>query len=216
MTSRRGILFSLVGPSGSGKSTLAKKLLEKYKGTISLSVSYTSRAPREREVEGEHYHFVSRDEFEKMRDRGEFFEWEENHGNYYGTLLKTLDGAIQQGIDLLLDVDIRGALTFKKKFPEDAVSVFLLPPSLEELKTRLRQRGAMSEEEFQRRLQTAETEYARFLESCNPSNKEHVDYFLVNDVREDAFQLLEEIYRSETHRVSRYPVNTLKPYCTIS
>ncbi len=213
---RRGILFSVVGPSGSGKSTLGQRLLKHVAGNISLSVSVTSREPRGGEVDGEHYYFVSSKEFEAMRDRGEFFEWEQTHGNYYGTVLKTLEESIQSGRDLLLDVDIRGALTFKERFPNDAVSVFLLPPSPQELVSRIRNRAQITEEEVQKRLRTAEDEYQLFLKGCAPSTPDHIgiDYFLVNDDINVAFEALLNIYLSESRKVARYEESVLKPYCT--
>ena len=152
-------IFIISAPSGSGKSTLVSRLLECVPSLL-FSVSYTTRAPRGKEVDGIDYHFVSQDRFQAMRDRGEFLESAGVFGKCYGTHREVLDRARAQGNDLVLDIDVQGARQLKGKFPE-AVTVFILPPSREELEVRLRARGEDSEEVIQRRLRDAAEVFAR-------------------------------------------------------
>ncbi|HTZ00269.1 MAG TPA: guanylate kinase [Rhodocyclaceae bacterium] len=148
-----GSLFVVSAPSGAGKTTLVKLLLEQD-SRVRHSVSYTTRAPRAGEQDGREYHFVDVDAFTAMRERGEFLEWAQVHGNFYGTSRVWLEEQMAKGDDLLLEIDWQGAAQVKKQFPE-AVGVFILPPSLAELERRLRARGTDSEEVIQRRLAAA-------------------------------------------------------------
>src|ERR1035437_4482546 len=155
-----GILFIISAPSGSGKSTLVAQVRSLVEG-LDFSVSYTTRAPRGSETDGREYHFTERDAFERMVANGEFLEWAEVFGNYYGTALTALGHARAAGKDLLLDIDVQGALQIMQKLPE-AVSIFILPPSPEVLEMRLRNRseaeGVTDEAVIERRLMQAHDE----------------------------------------------------------
>jgi guanylate kinase len=174
-----GILFIISAPSGSGKSTLVSQVRSLVEG-LEFSVSYTTRAPRGSETDGREYHFTQRDIFEQMIARGEFLEWAKVFGNYYGTALSTLDHARAAGKDLLLDIDVQGALQIVQRLPE-AVSIFILPPSPQVLEMRLRNRSEAehmtSEEVIERRLQQAHSELAQVWD---------YKYALVNDVLDQA------------------------------
>jgi guanylate kinase len=174
-----GILFIISAPSGSGKSTLVSQLRTLVEG-LDFSVSYTTRAPRGSEEDGREYHFTSREEFERMVAAGDFLEWAEVFGNYYGTAMSALDHAREAGKDLLLDIDVQGAMQVMKKLPE-AVSIFILPPSPEVLEMRLRNRSVAehvtSEAVIDGRLAEARNELKRIGD---------YRYALVNDVLEQA------------------------------
>jgi guanylate kinase len=148
-----GSLFIVAAPSGAGKTTLVRKLLE-LDTAVQLSVSYTTRAPRSGEQDGREYHFVDARQFRAMRERGDFLEWAEVHGNFYGTSRVWLSGQVQAGRDVLLEIDWQGAQQVRKQFPE-AVGIFILPPSLLELERRLHGRGTDSDEVISRRLTAA-------------------------------------------------------------
>src|SRR3972149_11997686 len=137
-------VYIISAPSGSGKTTLVERLLREVEG-VHFSVSYTTRAPRGQEQNGGEYFFVNREEFEVMIQRRELLEWAEVFGHYYGTARRFMEEARQAGQDLLLDIDVQGAAQVKQKIPE-AVSIFILPPSRQELEWRLRRRGQDSEE----------------------------------------------------------------------
>jgi guanylate kinase len=174
-----GILFIISAPSGSGKSTLVSEVRRLVPG-LDFSISYTTRKPRGSEEDGREYHFTSREEFERMIAADEFLEWAEVFGNYYGTALSALDLAAQHGTDLLLDIDVQGALQVMHKLP-DAVSIFILPPSPEVLERRLRNRsqaeGVANESVIETRLSEARTELQKI---------EDYKYALVNDVLDQA------------------------------
>lgn len=148
-----GSLFVVAAPSGAGKSTLVRLLLERDR-QVMLSVSYTTRPPRPGEENGREYHFVDIQTFLAMRSRGEFLEWAEVHGNFYGTSKLWLQEQMAQGRDVLLEIDWQGAQQVREIFP-DCVGVFILPPSVEELERRLRARGQDSEDVIQRRVAAA-------------------------------------------------------------
>ena len=149
-------MFIVSGPSGSGKSTLVQKILE-LPGTM-LSVSCTTRSPRKTESDGKWYNFVSEAEFQQMVERGEFLEYAQVFGkNWYGTPRKWLDEAVAQQKDLVLEIDVQGALQVKKKLP-DAIAIFVLAPSREDIEKRIRERGQDSEDEIRRRLERARQE----------------------------------------------------------
>ena len=145
-----GNLFIVTAPSGAGKTTLVRGLLARDR-QVSLSVSYTTRPPRPGEVPGEDYHFVDVSSFKSLRDRGEFLEWAEVHGNYYATSKVWIREQIARDLDILLEIDWQGAQQVRRAFPA-AVGIFILPPSVEELEHRLRGRGTDSDEVIARRL----------------------------------------------------------------
>jgi len=181
-----GILFIISAPSGSGKSTLVTQLLTLVE-RIDFSISYTTRPPRGSETDGREYHFTTREEFLRMVDAGEFLEWAEVFGNFYGTAVSALDQARDRGHDLLLDIDVQGALQVMKKLPE-AVSIFILPPSPQVLELRLRNRSQAEhmtiEAVIERRLREAREELKHL-----PSYR----YALVNDVLDRAVTELRAI-----------------------
>jgi guanylate kinase len=185
-------VFIVSAPSGSGKSTLVRRLL-KQDDRLLFSVSYTTRAPRGQEQAGQDYIYVSREEFEASIQAGDFLEYAEVFGNYYGTHRSWLDRAVAEGKDLVLDIDVQGAAKLKVKIP-DAVSVFILAPSRNELEKRLRARSEDSDEVIARRLRGAAREignYARY------------DYVVVNNDLEQSAATLAAIVRAERARRSR-------------
>jgi guanylate kinase len=210
---RTGMLLCLVGPAGGGKTSHAEQLILDNPGTITFSVSATSRAPRVGEIDGVHYHFLSRAQFEQKLAAGDFFESEEVHGNLYGTLRQTITGALNAGLDLLLDIDIRGALNFKRHFPRESVIVFLVPPSADILRERLAARGSSSPEDLATRLNTAKSEYTALLSSVTEGPA--IDYFVVNDDRQDAHQNLVAILKAERLRLVRLNSADLNGLCSI-
>jgi guanylate kinase len=185
-----GILFIISAPSGSGKSTLVSQLLTLVEG-LDFSISYTTRAPRGSEIDGREYHFTTRAEFERMIAANEFLEWAEVFGNYYGTARSALNVAREQGRDLLLDIDVQGALQILKELPE-AVSIFVLPPSPEVLEMRLRNRS-------QAERMTVEAIIARRLAEAREELKQIWDYkyALVNDNLDQATTELRAIVLAE-------------------
>ena len=145
-----GTLFIVSAPSGAGKTTLVSRLLAEDKRVLH-SISYTTRAPRPGEENGSAYHFIDVKRFLEMRERGEFAEWAEVHDNFYGTSRAWLEQGMRKGCDMLLEIDWQGAQQVRRQFPE-AASIFILPPSIDELERRLRSRGADSEDVIARRL----------------------------------------------------------------
>ncbi len=185
-----GILFIISAPSGSGKSTLVSQLRTLVEG-LDFSVSYTTRAPRGSEEDGREYHFTTRDEFERMIAAGEFLEWAQVFGNYYGTARTALQHAHKAGKDLLLDIDVQGALQVIERAPA-AVSIFVLPPSPEVLERRLRNRSqaehVTDEAVICRRLAQAKEELKRVWE---------YKYALVNDVLDQAVSEMRAVVLTE-------------------
>ena len=149
----KGTLLVLSGSSGVGKGTIIAQVLEK-RPELYLSVSCTTRAPRPGEVDGVNYYFISREEFQTRIERGEFLEYAEYVGNYYGTSMTVIREKLEKGVDVLLEIEVQGAAKVRERMPE-AASVFIVPPSFEELAQRLRGRGTDSEEKIQKRLETA-------------------------------------------------------------
>jgi guanylate kinase len=174
----------LSAPSGAGKTTLANHLRRRNRD-VAFSVSATTRPPRPREVDGESYHFVSRDEFVRMRDAGELLEWAEVHGNLYGTPLANVRRAQARGEHLLLDIDVQGARQLRRSLPE-AVLVFVLPPSAAALVGRLGSRGTEAPEVLRQRLRNAADEVRAAPE---------FDYVVVNEVLSTAVDELEKVLR---------------------
>jgi guanylate kinase len=178
-------VFIISAPSGSGKSTLVRRLMEKEPNLI-FSISYTTRAPRGQEQDGHEYHFVTREDFLAMRDRGEFIEWAPVFDDFYGTHRRYLDQGKAEGRDVVLDIDVKGARQLRQRIPE-AVSVFILAPSREELVKRLCARGDVSEEVIQKRVAEAVREIQDFGQYA---------YVLVNDSVEAASDQLWSIVKA--------------------
>jgi guanylate kinase len=177
-----GNLFVVSAPSGAGKTSLVNALLGINK-SIDLSVSFTSRAPRPGEVDGRDYHFVSRDTFQEMILHGDFVESAEVYGNLYGTSQSWISKEMKGGRDILLEIDWQGAAQVRSKFP-DCISIFILPPSLQALQTRLTGRKQDSAEVIARRLQSSQEDIAHVVE---------FDYVIINDILEQALQQLNSI-----------------------
>jgi guanylate kinase len=182
-------VFIISAPSGSGKSTLVSRLVQRDQ-RLRFSVSYTTRKPRGREKPGENYIYISRLEFETRIDAGEFLEFAEVFGNYYGTSRKILEQSRQEGMDLVLDIDVQGARQLKERLPE-AVSIFVLAPSRDILEQRLRARSEDAEEVIQRRLREAAEEIRTY---------KQYDYVLVNYRVDESVDTLLSIIRAERVR----------------
>jgi guanylate kinase len=193
--SRRGLMLVLSSPSGAGKSTIARNLLESDHG-FELSVSVTTRPRRGSEIEGVHYHFVNKREFDFMRDSDELLEWAEVHGNFYATPRKPAEKAMAEGRDMLFDIDWQGAVQLKEKMRGDIVSIFILPPSMAELKTRLQRRAEDAAESIARRLNNAKLEIEHWRE---------YDYVVINDDLDRAFSEVRAIVTAERLRRDRRP-----------
>lgn len=187
-----GTLIIVTAPSGAGKTTLVRGLLERD-AKVQLSISYTTRAPRAGEQDGREYHFVDVPTFRALRDRGEFLEWAEVHGNYYATSKVWLKEQTAAGRDILLEIDWQGAQQVRRSFP-DAVGVFVLPPSMEALETRLRGRGTDSDEVISRRLLGARGEMRHVGE---------FDYVILNDDLDTAIDDLVAVVRASRLRCDR-------------
>lgn len=187
-----GLLVVISGASGTGKGTVCKKLFETEK-TLAFSVSATTRAPRVGEVDGVNYWFLEKERFEKMIEAGEFLEWAKVYDNYYGTPLKKVEERLKNGEDILLEIDTQGALNVMKKMPK-GVFIFLLPPSLEELKRRIEGRGTETEESLKKRLGAAKEEIAL---------GEKYQYLVVNDEVENAVESIKNILKAEKLKSER-------------
>jgi len=192
---RRGLMLVLSSPSGAGKSTIARLLLEQEPG-LELSVSVTTRSRRASEVDGIHYHFVSRSEFMRLRDTEALLEWAEVHGNFYGTPRDPVERAMAEGRDMLFDIDWQGADQLKERMRVDVVSIFILPPSLSELRARLTRRAEDSDKTIETRLKNARLEIEQW---------QKYDYVVVNDDLERAFASVRAIVHAERLRRDRRP-----------
>ena len=192
---RRGLMLVLSSPSGAGKSTIARNLLESDPG-FQLSVSVTTRKRRASEIDGVHYRFIDRAEFERLRDGGALLEWAEVHGNFYGTPRAAAEKAMRDGRDMLFDIDYQGALQLQEQSKADVVSVFILPPSMTELKTRLLRRAEDSGETIAVRLKNAKVEIERWRD---------YDYVVVNEDLDKAFSAVRSIINAERLRRDRRP-----------
>jgi len=191
---RRGLLLILSSPSGAGKSTLTRNLVREDRG-IKLSISVTTRHRRPSEIDGIHYHFLPQEtDFIEMRDRGDLLEWAEVHGNFYGTPRKPVEQALARGEDMMFDIDWQGTRQIVEKMRKDVVSVFVLPPSMSELRARLERRAEDSPEVIARRLRNAREEIAQW---------ESYDYVLVNDDLDRTFGELKAILAAERLRRER-------------
>jgi guanylate kinase len=184
---RRGIMLVLSSPSGAGKTTLTRNLLDK-ETKVALSISVTTRERRSSEIEGIHYYFRTRRQFEHMRDAGELLEWAEVHGNFYGTPREPVEQALVEGRDVLFDIDWQGTRQLLEKMRDDVVTVFVLPPSADELKARLERRAEDSAQVIAQRLQNAIEEISHWHE---------YDYILVNRDLDESFARLRAILTAE-------------------
>ncbi len=190
---RRGLMLVLSSPSGAGKSTIARNLLENDKG-FELSVSVTTRPRRSSEIDGVHYHFRTRREFDNLRANDELLEWAEVHGNYYATPREPAERAMNEGRDMLFDIDWQGAEQLREKMQGDIVSVFILPPSMSELKVRLQRRAEDDAETISRRLANARNEIEHWRD---------YDYVVINRDLDRAYQQVLSIVAAERLRRDR-------------
>lgn len=192
---RRGLMLVLSSPSGAGKSTIARNLLESD-SSLELSVSVTTRPRRGSEIEGVHYLFRTMREFERLRDSDALLEWAEVHGNFYATPREPAEAALAEGRDMLFDIDWQGAQQLKEKMRADIVSIFILPPSMEELKARLKRRAEDQEQVIETRLKNARVEIEHWKE---------YDFVIVNDDLDRAFAEVRAIVTAERLRRDRRP-----------
>lgn len=187
---KKGILIVVSGFSGSGKGTLMKELLSRYPDTYALSISATTRSPREGEAHGREYFFISKDEFEKMIAKGELIEYAKYVENYYGTPRDYVEKKLDEGRDVILEIEIQGALKVKEAFPETLL-LFVTPPTAEELRSRLTGRGTESAEVIEGRMKRA-AEEAEFMD--------RYDYLIINDVLDECVEEMHQIIQGEHRR----------------
>ena len=192
---RRGLMLVLSSPSGAGKSTIARNLLENDHG-FELSVSVTTRPRRGSEIEGVHYRFVSQRDFDRLRDSDALLEWAEVHGNFYATPREPVEAAMSDGRDMLFDIDWQGALQLKEKMRVDIVSIFILPPSMNELKSRLKRRAEDSDDVIAKRLHNARLEIEHWRD---------YDYVVIHRDLDRAFAEVRAIVTAERLRRDRRP-----------
>ena len=192
---RRGLMLVLSSPSGAGKSTIARNLLESDPA-FELSISVTTRQRRGSEIDGRHYHFRSRREFDSLRDNDELLEWAEVHGNFYATPREPAERAMAEGRDMLFDIDWQGAEQLREKMRADIVSIFILPPSMSELKQRLRRRAEDQDSVIEARLANARAEIEHWRD---------YDYIVINSDLDAAFAEVEAIVAAERLRRDRRP-----------
>lgn len=179
----KGKIIIIVAPSGTGKSTLIKRLKEEFR-ELHWSVSFTTRKMREGEVDGKHYFFISREEFIKKKEQGDFIEWAEVHGNFYGTSKGFVSTKVNNGFSLLFDLDVQGADNMKKQFGDEADAIFIAPPNIEALEARLKGRGTEPQDVIRLRLDNAKSELER---------KDDYDFLVINDELEQAYVDLRKI-----------------------
>lgn len=191
---RQGVVLVLCAPSGTGKSTLVQRLVRDFPN-FSFSISCTTREPRGQERDGVDYYFLTKEQFLERRERGEFAEWAEVHGNYYGTPLAPVREIVDRGGDVLFDIDVQGAMQLRESFP-DGRYVFLFPPSRDELQKRLRGRGTDSEEAMARRLANA----VREMEAAP-----QFDHWIVNRDLDRAYDELRAVYLAKCSRPGQQP-----------
>jgi len=179
----KGKIIIIVAPSGTGKSTLIKRLKEEFR-ELHWSVSFTTRKMREGEVDGKHYFFISREEFIKKQEQGDFIEWAEVHGNFYGTSKGFVQTKVNNGFSLLFDLDVQGADNMKSQFGDEADSIFIAPPNIDALEARLKGRGTEAQDVIRLRLDNAKSELKR---------KDDYDFLVINDELEQAYVDLRKI-----------------------
>ncbi|ODN69595.1 guanylate kinase [Methylobrevis pamukkalensis] len=184
---RRGVMMVISSPSGAGKGTLSRLLLDSDK-EIELSISVTTRGRRPSEVDGIHYHFIEKSHFRAMAENGELLEWAEVHGNFYGTPRASVERALAEGRDVLFDVDWQGAAQIRERMAEDVAAIFILPPTMAELRSRLHRRAEDPEDAIERRLFNARSEVQEW---------PRFDYVVINDDLDGAFADLKAILRAE-------------------
>jgi guanylate kinase len=189
----RGLLFVVSSPSGAGKTTLCNRLRAEFP-RLEFSVSYTTRTPRAGEKNGVDYHFVDQPTFQEMISRDDFAEYAMVHGHMYGTSARLVGEALQQGRDLLFDVDYQGGGKLKQSFPNDVVLVFILPPSIRALEERLRRRATDADDVIERRLRVARQELRHY---------DEYDFLVMNDDIDRAYDALRAVYLSAQHRTQR-------------
>jgi len=190
---RRGLMLILSSPSGAGKTTLTRMLLQAPLD-LTLSISVTTRARRSSEVDGIHYSFIQRAQFERMRDAGDLLEWAEVHGNFYGTPRGPVEAVLSEGRDVLFDIDYQGAQQVREKTQSDVVTIFILPPSMKELRARLERRAEDAAATIEKRLENARNEIRRWAQ---------YDYVLVNDDLQKTYRELLLILEAERLKRTR-------------
>lgn len=195
---RRGVMLVISSPSGAGKGTLSRLLLDTDRD-ITLSISVTTRDRRPSEVDGVHYTFIKPSHFHAMREGGELLEWAEVHGNLYATPRPPVEQALASGRDVLFDIDWQGAAQLREKMPTDVVSIFILPPTMAELKARLMRRAEDAADVIEKRLRNARTEIQQW---------PNFDYIVVNDDLQGAFADLQAILRAERKKRERIATGT--------
>jgi guanylate kinase len=191
---RRGLMLILSSPSGAGKTTLTRMLRQTKELDLTLSISVTTRARRSSEVDGIHYSFITKKQFESLRDGGDLLEWAEVHGNFYGTPRKPAEQVLDQGRDMLFDIDYQGTQQVKQKAARDAITIFILPPSMKELRSRLERRAEDRPDVIDKRLNEARNEIRRWTD---------YDYVLVNDDLQSTFAGIRAILAVEHSRTAR-------------
>lgn len=191
---RRGFMLILSSPSGAGKTTLTRMLLQTKELDLTLSISVTTRPQRSSEVDGIHYTFITRKQFEALRDGDELLEWAEVHGNWYGTPREPVEMVLSQGRDVLFDIDYQGTQQVKQKSAGDVVTIFILPPSMKELRARLERRAEDPPDVIAKRLENARNEIRRWTQ---------YDYVLVNRDLQSTFKGLYAIVTAERRRGAR-------------
>ncbi len=191
---RRGLMLVLSSPSGAGKTTLTRMLLQERALDLSLSISVTTRPRRVSEAEGVHYHFIDKATFEAMRSAGDMLESAQVHGNFYGTPRAPVEAVLAQGRDVLFDIDYQGTQQLREKAKDDVVTIFILPPSMAELRKRLQRRAEDSHEVIETRLENARHELERW---------KVYDYVLVNDDLDRTFRDVQAILAAERLKVQR-------------
>lgn len=190
MTKNKGKLFLISGPSGVGKGTICRELLN-CNPNIYFSVSATTRAPRDEDIEGKTYYFKTKEQFEELIEQNEFLEWAEYSGNYYGTPKKPVMEHLEKGEDVLLEIDVKGALNVKKNFSE-GIYIFIAPPDNNTLFERLKKRGTETDESIKKRLAAAESELKL---------KSEYDYVVINDVLDAAVSEVNNIILKERNEI---------------
>ena len=201
MLNRKGLLLVVSGPSGAGKGTICKALLNKN-DQIKLSVSATTRKPRNGEVHGVNYFFIEKEEFTKMIENDEFLEYAQIYDNFYGTPKAAIIECLEKGQDVILEIEMQGARQIKEVYPE-GVFIFVLPPSLEELKSRIVGRGTETQEEIEKRFSCAFEEINQIV---------NYDYFIVNEDIEKSVSDVEAIICAEKNKVTRYKNNIIDKF----